>query len=418
MDCSPPGSSVHGVFQARILEWVAIFSSRGSSQARDQTHVSWIAGSFFITKPPGKTSSLKYAALKMMTWYETCTSCSTTGKSPNPYPLLPLEMSVTRKSMTRHFRWCELYKHGDCIMWCSTVDFLNCPIPLLRIPPYPALQVWLPARVTICLHLPERESHPVVSNSLWPHGLYSPWNSPGQHTGVGSLSFFQGIFLSQGSNPGLLHCRQIFLSAEPEGKPKNTGMCSLSLLQGIFPTQELNQGLLHCRRILYQLSYEGSPGLLPILVPKVSCPRKLLSPRQPGQLVYLSCSHVLVHEPPLGPWLTQPMVLVLKLDRSPSLLLRFWMLNWEKFTRRLGVVLQHYYIKCSSLEQFHIKCMLKSPGTLKTCCWIGLGPWNWFNWFEMGPAYGRRRQWQPTPVLLPGKSHGWRGLVGCSPWGR
>ena len=30
----------------------------------------------------------------------------------------------------------------------------------------------------------------------------------------------------------------------------------------------------------------------------------------------------------------------------------------------------------------------------------------------------RRRQWQPTPVLLPGKSHGWRGLVGCSPWGR
>ena len=30
----------------------------------------------------------------------------------------------------------------------------------------------------------------------------------------------------------------------------------------------------------------------------------------------------------------------------------------------------------------------------------------------------RRRQWQPTPVLLPRKSHGWRGLVGCSPWGR
>ena len=29
-----------------------------------------------------------------------------------------------------------------------------------------------------------------------------------------------------------------------------------------------------------------------------------------------------------------------------------------------------------------------------------------------------RRQWQPTPVLLPGKSHGWRSLVGCSPWGR
>ena len=35
MDCSPPGSSVHGIFQARILEWVAISSSRGSSQSRD-----------------------------------------------------------------------------------------------------------------------------------------------------------------------------------------------------------------------------------------------------------------------------------------------------------------------------------------------------------------------------------------------
>ena len=42
MDCSLPGSSVHGIFQARILEWVAISSSRGSSQLRDQTHVSCI----------------------------------------------------------------------------------------------------------------------------------------------------------------------------------------------------------------------------------------------------------------------------------------------------------------------------------------------------------------------------------------
>ena len=54
---------------------------------------------------------------------------------------------------------------------------------------------------------------------LWPHGLYSSWNSPDQNTGVGSLS----------------------------------------LLQGIFPIQESNRGLLHCRQILYQLSYEGSP---------------------------------------------------------------------------------------------------------------------------------------------------------------
>ena len=45
--CSPPGSSVHGILQARILERVAMPSSRGSSQPRDQTHVSCIAGGFF-----------------------------------------------------------------------------------------------------------------------------------------------------------------------------------------------------------------------------------------------------------------------------------------------------------------------------------------------------------------------------------
>ena len=53
------------------------------------------------------------------------------------------------------------------------------------------------------------ESHSIVSNSFWPHGLCSSWNSLGQNTGVGSLSLLQGIFPTQGSNPGLLHCRQI-----------------------------------------------------------------------------------------------------------------------------------------------------------------------------------------------------------------
>ena len=50
LDCNPPGSPVLGISQARILEWVAISSSRGSSQPMDQTHVSWsscIAGKFF-----------------------------------------------------------------------------------------------------------------------------------------------------------------------------------------------------------------------------------------------------------------------------------------------------------------------------------------------------------------------------------
>ena len=65
----------------------------------------------------------------------------------------------------------------------------------------------------------ESESCSAMSNSLLPHGLHSSWDSPGQNTGVGSLS----------------------------------------LLQQIFPSQELNWDVLHCRWILYQLSYQGSP---------------------------------------------------------------------------------------------------------------------------------------------------------------
>ena len=55
----------------------------------------------------------------------------------------------------------------------------------------------------------ESESHSVVSDSLRPHGLFSPWNSLGQNTGVSSLSLLQVIFPTQGSNLGLPHCRRI-----------------------------------------------------------------------------------------------------------------------------------------------------------------------------------------------------------------
>ena len=50
--------------------------------------------------------------------------------------------------------------------------------------------------------------------------LYSPWNSPGQNTGMGSLSLFQEIFPTQGSNPGLPHCRQILYQVSHKGSPR------------------------------------------------------------------------------------------------------------------------------------------------------------------------------------------------------
>ena len=54
MDCCLTGSSVQGILQARILEWVVTPSSRGSSQPRDQTCISCMAGGFFTTEPPGE----------------------------------------------------------------------------------------------------------------------------------------------------------------------------------------------------------------------------------------------------------------------------------------------------------------------------------------------------------------------------
>ena len=61
------------------------------------------------------------------------------------------------------------------------------------------------------------ESCWVVSDSLQPHGLYNPWNSLGQKTGVGSLSVLQGIFPTQRLNPGLPHCRQFLYQLSHKG---------------------------------------------------------------------------------------------------------------------------------------------------------------------------------------------------------
>ena len=101
----------------------------------------------------------------------------------------------------------------------------------------------------------------VMSDSLGPVDCSPPSSSvhgdtPGKNTGVGCHALLQGIFPTQGLNPGLPHCRQILYHLKPPGKPKDTGVGSLSLLQGNFLTQKMNWGLLHCRWILYQLSYQ------------------------------------------------------------------------------------------------------------------------------------------------------------------
>ena len=107
----------------------------------------------------------------------------------------------------------------------------------------------------------ENESCLVASDSLWPHRLYSPWNFPGQNTGVGSLSLFQAIFPTQESNPGLPHGRWILYQLSYKGSPKTLEWISYpfsressrprSQTESMSPISVSNQCLLHCRWILW-----------------------------------------------------------------------------------------------------------------------------------------------------------------------
>ena len=84
-------------------------------------------------------------------------------------------------------------------------------------------------------------------------------DSLGKNTGVGLPCPPPGDLPNPGIEPRFPTLQEHSSLSEPPGKPKNTGVGRLPLFQGIFPTQESNWGLLHCRRILYQLSYQGSP---------------------------------------------------------------------------------------------------------------------------------------------------------------
>ena len=83
------------------------------------------------------------------------------------------------------------------------------------------------------LTLEGSESRSVVSSSVTPWNC--PWNSPGQNIGVGSLSLLQGIFPTQGSNPGLPHCRWVLYQLSHKGSPHGSWEgVKISILIGIW----------------------------------------------------------------------------------------------------------------------------------------------------------------------------------------
>ena len=83
-----------------------------------------------------------------------------------------------------------------------------------------SIEIWLFLASPIICFFSTTQSEKVVSDSLPPHGLYSPWDSPGQNTGVGSHSLLQGIFPTQGLNPGFPHYRQILYQLSHKGSPR------------------------------------------------------------------------------------------------------------------------------------------------------------------------------------------------------
>ena len=102
---------------------------------------------------------------------------------------------------------------------------------------------WYLIVVLTCISLMKwtelNESYSVVSNSLWPHGhgLYSPWNSLGQNTGVGSRSLLRGIFPTQGLNSGLPRCWQIFYQLRHWGSPRILEWVACLFCSGSFHPQ-------------------------------------------------------------------------------------------------------------------------------------------------------------------------------------
>ena len=90
----------------------------------------------------------------------------------------------------------------------------------------------------------ESESCSLMSDSLWPYRLYSSWNSPGQNTRMGSLSFLPGIFPTQESNPGLPDCRRILYQLSHKGSPRILEWVAYSFSRG--SSQPRNQTGVSC----------------------------------------------------------------------------------------------------------------------------------------------------------------------------
>ena len=197
-DGSPPGSPVPEILQARTLEWVAISFSNA-----------W--------KWKVKVKSLSRVQLLATPWTAVYQAPPSTGFARQEYwSAVPspgnLALCFGSLCIFPHVNlllpWCILTSvYTGAHNWLHKLVIHDC-----------GLQVLNPT----CIFVGRWKVKVKVAqscDSLRLDGLYSPWNSPGQNAGVGSLSLLQGIFPTQGSNPGLPHCRWVLCQLSDKGSP-------------------------------------------------------------------------------------------------------------------------------------------------------------------------------------------------------
>ena len=163
-----------------------------------------------------KRVKVKVALLLLLSRFSVSNSVRPRRRQPSRL-LHPWDSPGKNAGVGCHFllQCMKVKSESEVAQSCPTLrDPMDCSLPGSSV--YGSFQ----ARVLEWGAIAFSESHSVVSNSLRPHGLYSPWNSPGQNTGVGSLSLLQGIIPTQGSNSGLPHCRQILYQLSSKGSKR------------------------------------------------------------------------------------------------------------------------------------------------------------------------------------------------------
>ena len=95
-----------------------------------------------------------------------------------------------------------------------------------------------------------------------PPGSFVHGDYPSKNARVGCHALLQGIFPNQGSNPGLLYCRQILYRLCHQGSPRILEWVVYPFSRGSSQPRNQTQGLLHCRQILYHLNHQGNPRIL------------------------------------------------------------------------------------------------------------------------------------------------------------